>query len=94
MFKNPKSFFEKNEKKFMAEELERLLIEPAGNYLEIENTRQKNHYLPELNTAFEKILDDFSEQIKEYFEGITSALEENFSIEVVKTSLTKIKNYQ
>ncbi|HAQ07717.1 MAG TPA: Dynamin family protein [Bacillus bacterium] len=94
MFKNPKSFFEKNEKKEMAEVLEKLLHEPAEEYLERENSRLKNHYHPELNKAFEKIHEDFSEQIKEYFEGITSALEENFSIEGVKISLAKIKNYQ
>ncbi|WP_226085218.1 dynamin family protein [Mesobacillus sp. S13] len=94
MFKNPKSFFEKNEKKFMADELEKLLHGPAGDYLEKENARLKGHYLPELEREFAKVQKDFSEQITEYFEGITSALDDNFSIDSVKTALLKIKNYQ
>ena len=32
-FKNPKSFFEKNERKFLSEELEVNLQEPAEEYL-------------------------------------------------------------
>ena len=94
MFKNPKSFFEKNEKKLMADELEKLLHGPAGDYLEKENARMKHHYLPELEREFAKVQKDFSEQITEYFEGITSALDDNFSIESVRTALMKIKNYQ
>ncbi|WP_079509491.1 dynamin family protein [Mesobacillus jeotgali] len=94
MFKNPKSFFEKNEKRYMAEELEQLLHGPAGEYLEEENSRLKEHYLQELKQEFEKVQNDFSEQIIEYFEGITSALDENFSIDTVKQALLKIKNYQ
>ncbi len=94
MFKNPKSFFEKNEKKLMAEEIEKLLHGPAGDYLQEENSRMKDHYLPELNGEFEKVQKDFQEQINEYFEGITSALEDNFSIDSVKQALVKIKNYQ
>ena len=94
MFKNPKSFFEKNEKKFMSEELEQLLHGPAGDYLEKENARLKDHYLPELDREFEKVQKDFSEQITEYFEGITSALDDNFSIDSVKAALLNIKNDQ
>lgn len=92
MFKNPKSFFEKNEKRYMAEELEQLLHGPSGEYLEEENSRLKEHYMQEMKREFEKVQNDFSEQIHEYFEGITSALEENFSIEVVKQALMKIEN--
>ncbi|CAM4046685.1 dynamin family protein [Mesobacillus thioparans] len=93
MFKNPKSFFEKNEKRYMAEELEQILQEPSGEYLEEENSRLKDHYQQEMKREFEEVQNDFSEQINEYFEGITSALEENFSIEVVKQALIKIQNY-
>jgi predicted GTPase len=93
MFKNPKSFFEKNEKRLLAEELERLLQHPVENYLKTENLKLKNHYIHEMVSTFESIQEDFSEQINEYFEGITSALENDFSIEEVKSSLEKIKNY-
>lgn len=94
MFKNPKAFFEKNEKKLMSEEVEKQLQSPAGEYLDSENTRLKTHYIQELNFAFERVRDDVTEQINEYFEGISSALEDNFSIAMVKSSLEKIKNYQ
>jgi len=94
MFKNPKAFFEKNEKKLMSEEVERQLQSPAGEYLETENTRLKTHYIQEMNFAFESVRNDIAEQINDYFEGISSALEDNFSITMVKTSLEKIRNYQ
>lgn len=94
MFKNPKAFFEKNEKKLMSDEVERQLQSPAGEYLETENTRLKTHYIHEMNLAFESIRNDMAEQINDYFEGISSALGDNFSIAIVKTSLEKIKNYQ
>jgi GTPase Era involved in 16S rRNA processing len=94
MFKNPKSFFEKNEKKLMGDELEKLLHGPAGEYLEAENARLKDHYQPELAGEFLKVQEDFSEQITEYYEGITSALDENFSIDAVKRALLNIKNFQ
>jgi GTPase Era involved in 16S rRNA processing len=94
MFKNPKAFFEKNEKKLMSDEVESQLLSPAGEYLEKENERLKNHYIQEMNSAFETIKNEVKEQIQEYFEGISSALDDNFSVEIVKASLEKIKNYQ
>lgn len=90
LFKNPRAFFEKNEKRYMAEELERLLHEPSTEYLQEENSRLKNHYLKEMQQEFEKVQNDFSEQINEYFEGITASLEEKFSVDLVKQALTNL----
>jgi small GTP-binding protein len=92
LFKNPKSFFEQNEKKRMSDELEKLLQDPSGDYLQKENARLKDHYIQELTIAYRRILEDISEQINEYFEGMTSALEDNFSIELVKAAFAKINN--
>jgi small GTP-binding protein len=93
MFKNPKSFFEKNEKKLMNEELEKQLQAPAEGYLATENERLKKHYSEAMEMEFARILQDISEQINEYFEGITSALENNFSVSEVKTALKNAKEY-
>jgi hypothetical protein len=43
---------------------------------------------------FTRILHDLSEQINEYFEGMTSALEDNFSVAEVKTALKNVREYR
>lgn len=94
LFKNPKSFFEKNEKKIMSDELEKLLQEPTGEYLQTENERLKDHYIQELNKSHQQQIEDLVQQINEYYEGILMALSDDFAIEPVKKSLFTIKNYQ
>lgn len=93
LFKNPKAFFEKNEKKLMSEELEKQLQAPAENYLANENARLKKHYSEEMEIEFARILLDLSEQINEYFQGITSALEDNFSVAEVRNALENVKKH-
>ncbi|GLB57921.1 dynamin family protein [Cytobacillus sp. NCCP-133] len=80
-FKNPKSFFEKNERKLLADELESILQEPADGYLQAECARLKFHYNSLLTKEFERLLNSLSEQTNEYYEGITSALKEDFPME-------------
>lgn len=92
LFKNPKSFFEKNEKKNMSDALENLLKEPAAAYLKSENAKLKEHYMKELNIAFQNVLEDLSQQINEYFEGMLSVLSDDFSVDDVRDALVKIKN--
>ena len=77
LFKNPKSFFEKNEKKFMSAEFEKLLQEPTEQYLQAENEKLKNHYIQELNKSHQLHIEDLIQQINEYFEGIFLALSED-----------------
>ncbi|WP_210365020.1 dynamin family protein [Bacillus sp. REN3] len=94
MFRNPKAFFEKNEKKLMSDRLEQLFQEPAGDYLQRENDRLKDHYSKETETAFKLVVADYSEQVNEYFEGLTAALAGQFSIDQAREMLRELNNHE
>ncbi|MBT2690089.1 dynamin family protein [Bacillus sp. ISL-47] len=93
-FKNPKSFFERNERKQLADELEKNLQEPADRYLQAESARLKFHYNSLLTTEFERLLDSLLEQTNEYYEGITAALKDDFPIEELKEIEREIAQYE
>lgn len=69
LFKNPKAFFEKNEKKFMEEALEQLLSPLADQYLTDGLTRINKHYQAFLTSQF----NDLTISIKEDLNGQISA---------------------
>lgn len=93
-FKNPKTFFEKNERKQLADELEKNLQEPADRYLQAESTRLKFHYSSLLTVEFERLLNSLIEQNNEYYEGITAALKDDFPIEELKEIERNIAQYE
>lgn len=82
--KNLKSFFEKNEKRFLAEELEGILQEPAEKYLQAENSRVKEHYMKLLSLHFDSLLHNLAEQTEEYYNGLMTALGEGIPIDQLK----------
>lgn len=93
-FKNPKTFFEKNERKQLADELEKNLQDPADRYLQAESSRLKFHYSSQLMNEFERLLNSLIEQNNEYYEGITAALKDNFPIEELKEIERGIAQYE
>ena len=92
-FKNPKSFFEKNEKRYMAEELELALNEPADRYLSSENSRLKAHYSRMLEAEMIQLLQFLAEQTEEYYSGLTAALGEVLNIEQLKEIKKSIESF-
>ena len=61
-FKNPKSFFEKNEKKLMSDELYNVLNSPADDYLKVEGENLAAYYSQILNKQFEKLVTQIEDQ--------------------------------
>lgn len=92
LFRNPKSFFEKNEKKGMSDELEQLLQAPADTYLQWQNNYLKEEYSAALTQFFGELLDDYTEQVKEYYEGLESALTIDYPIERLKNTYHSIQH--
>lgn len=80
-FKNPKSFFEKNEKKFMSDELYQVLDLPADEYLQEERNRLTDHYGGILKEEFTKMLSHMSEQADDFYLSMLSALDGGVPIE-------------
>ncbi|MEH7157351.1 dynamin family protein [Neobacillus drentensis] len=87
-FKNPKSFFEKNEKKFMSDELYQVLNTPADKYLAQEAKRLNAHYNEEMAKEFDRLLELMTEQVSDFYLSYLSALDGGISIEF----LTDIQN--
>ncbi|MEH7224357.1 dynamin family protein [Bacillus sp. JJ1566] len=81
MFKNPKSFFEKNEKKHMQDELEVLLDEPVSSYLEENKDNLVDFYKQEFNKGLQALQANALQEIHEYFDGVTKILSEDIDIE-------------
>ena len=73
-FKNPKSFFEKNDKKLTGEEIYNVLQIPADEYLSKENGRMKDSFENSLDNEFINLQNQMKEQAEEYFLSILSAL--------------------
>ncbi|MFZ7943102.1 dynamin family protein [Neobacillus sp. 19] len=82
-FNNPKSFFEKNEKKYMSDELYKILNGLADNYLQNESRRLIAHYEAELTKEFNRVVKKLNEQADEFYLGFLSALEGGVSIELL-----------
>jgi small GTP-binding protein len=91
--KNLKSFFEKNEKRFLAEELETILQEPAELYLQAENGRMKDHYMKLLVLHFDRLLENLAEQTEEYYNGLMTALGEGMPIDQLKEIEKQINSF-
>ncbi|AIE60479.1 dynamin family protein [Bacillus methanolicus] len=91
--KNLKSFFEKNEKRFLAEELEGILQESAEQYLLTENSRMKEHYIKLLSLHFDNLLHNLAEQTEEYYSGLMTALGEGFPIDELKEIEKQIHSF-
>ncbi|MFE8702165.1 dynamin family protein [Cytobacillus sp. FJAT-54145] len=89
-FKNPKSFFENNEKRLMMEELERVLQDPAQDYLLKENEKLKGYYDEQLKRQFELLLSHLLEEVNDYYEGMFAALSNHVSIEQLQQLEEKI----
>jgi small GTP-binding protein len=83
-FKNPRSFFEKNEKKFMSEELLKVLQTPADLYLESEKVRLNAFYSQILKIASEELIDQIIDQTDDYYQSLLATLDGDFPIEILK----------
>lgn len=93
-YKNPKSFFEKNEKRFMLEELERVLQKPVDDYLNIEGKRVKDHYIQALNKETREMFNHVIEQMNEYYQGILSTLSDDFPIDELIEVEKQIRRFE
>ncbi|MGV3465863.1 MAG: dynamin family protein [Heyndrickxia sp.] len=80
-FKNAKSFFEKNEKKQMEEELQQLLKPLADHYLEEQKLRLEGYFNPFVEKEFAGMLQHIQEDTDEQFEAMFAVLNEKIDIE-------------
>ncbi|WP_423798906.1 dynamin family protein [Neobacillus sp. SAB-20_R2A] len=91
-FKNPRSFFEKNEKKWMSDELNQVLNGPADDYLQNQGSRLKDHYARNLNNEFKLLLAQMKDQTDDFYLSLLAALEGGVSTEILTDILKRLEN--
>ena len=89
-FKNPKSFFENNERRFLSEELDANLQQPADEYLMEGKERIITHYGEQLEFQFQLLQKHLTEQLEEYYEGTLATLSNVLSIDELRTIENKL----
>ncbi|WP_045524232.1 dynamin family protein [Neobacillus niacini] len=90
-FKNPKSFFEKNEKKLMSDELYNVLNGPADDYLKSEGENLAAFYSGILGDQFEKLISQLEEQAEDFYLSLLTALDGGISIEKLQEVYQKLE---
>lgn len=83
-FKNPKSFFEKNERKLLGDEMHNNLQQPADEYLDQGKNKLKTHYAELLEAEFNSLLAHLTEQAEEFYKGALASLSNEVPIDELK----------
>ncbi|MFB5281895.1 dynamin family protein [Peribacillus sp. Hz7] len=91
LFKNPKAFFEKNEKVHMSNGIQARLDQPALDYVQFQGGRMFEAYTAMLEEELAAIQQAYQREIADIFAGLRSALEEKVDIPYYEEVLTKMK---
>ena len=91
MFKNAKAFFEKNEKRFMSEQIETTLEGPVSLYLEQNASLLETTYLKQFSEAVENLKGKVGLEVEEYYEGILQALTEQVDMRSLEEKQVKLE---
>jgi len=91
LFKNPKSFFEKNDKQRMAEALQEALQEPAHMYLQTEGSTAKVYYHTILLNELKQLQQHVEQMIEDTFISFTSVLQEEVDVAYYESKEAKIQ---
>ncbi|MDQ0218018.1 Dynamin family protein [Peribacillus cavernae] len=91
LFKNTKSFFEKNEKAKMSDALQEGLEQPAASYTAAQQERMYSFYSTLFDEELQKLQQEYGSEINEIYSGLRSALEEIIDIPLYEGILEEIK---
>jgi small GTP-binding protein len=92
LFKNPKSFFEKNEKKKMIDELYELLQNPAEDFIGIEGHKLHELYKQLLNELYNQQVSHFKSEVESFYDRFISSLDNKGQAEQLSKVLKSIEN--
>ncbi|MGG3480165.1 dynamin family protein [Peribacillus frigoritolerans] len=90
LFKNPKSFFEKNEKAKMSEGLQKRLDEPALIYAKEQGERIYEMYNEVLDQELLAIQKEFKTEVSDIFAGLRAALEETVDLPYYENAVAEL----
>ncbi|GGE56737.1 dynamin family protein [Priestia taiwanensis] len=82
LFKNPKAFFENNEKALMEEEIQQQLEEPLSLYTETTQQQFVSHYMEEYANAYDEMQRKLIEEIDQFYTSLEEVLLQEADIEL------------
>jgi len=80
-FKNPRIFFEKNQKREISDGIQSILQEPVSEYLDEHKGILLSFYSEEFRSSVETVKEKLITEVAEYYQGIKQALSEEVNIE-------------
>lgn len=83
-FKNPKTFFEKNERKYLSDELEESLQNPADHYLAKGKEQLVEHYGAQVSIVFQEMVQHIMVELEEYYQGALASISNQYPIHDLK----------
>jgi predicted GTPase len=81
LFKNPKAFFENNEKVLMEEEIKKQLEEPLSTYMEETQNQFVVHYMKEYTESYGSMQQKMREEIDYFYTSLEEVLLQESNIE-------------
>lgn len=90
IYKNAKSFFEKNEKRFMSEELENQLQQPIASYLNDNQLTLTQFYQDEFKLIISALTTHIDEQINLFYDGMMAALQNKTDIDEMEQIIEQL----
>ncbi|OAT72777.1 dynamin family protein [Parageobacillus thermoglucosidasius] len=81
MYKNAKSFFERDEKRYMKEEMEKQIQGPISDYAAEQEQRMFQFYNEQYGAAVQKLALFLLQQVDDYFSGLQATLSAEVDIE-------------
>ncbi|MGM9929399.1 MAG: dynamin family protein [Bacillus sp. (in: firmicutes)] len=91
LFKNPKSFFENNDKQKMADSIHEALQQPAMQYLQGEGETAKDYYLTILLKELTQLQQHVERVVEDTFTSFTSVLQEEVDVNYYESKEAVIK---
>lgn len=93
LFKSPKTFFEKNEKKQMLDAFEVLLQSPVDTYLNENQVYLQESYSTEVCQALGVLKEKALHEVNEFFDGATKFLSEEIDTQSLEEASTLLKSF-
>jgi GTPase Era involved in 16S rRNA processing len=84
MYKNAKSFFERDEKRYMKEEIKKQIQQPINDYAAEQQQRMFQFYQEQYEAAFKEFISFLINQIDDYFSGLQATLKAEVDIEQLR----------
>ncbi|GGC98793.1 dynamin family protein [Pontibacillus salipaludis] len=92
LFRNPKAFFEQNEKEKMKEALLDGLLPHVESVIKSNDEWLIRYYISEWKTLTEEYQEKSKRSVEEYYNGLLSSLEERVDLDKLKTTKQKIEH--